>query len=258
MGGNVALTIRTETNDYRMDRWTNIMPWLLHMPALLEGKPEGLDAALESWLSMKADWETHGPKGPFDQPMTSAYAPYPYGLKPSEYGAIVMDFPSKTLLSLQGYCDVGSVGWMRMEGGPIARQMNPERDDDVRALITAGRVTSYEAVVKDPHAISGLLALEGAHLLPSPYNQELKILRIPGTLDAQTVLDAADAILDAAPGFSRPFMMARVNVDMSPFQVEQFDESPKGYKAMLARIDALGIPLSEAERKAWLKRASRT
>ena len=110
MGGNLAWTLRLEDGtEYRMDRWTNPMPELIVTPAFLEGEPAALEEALSDWMAMKTDWDGNGATGDFAFPMTSAYAPYPFGLKPSEYGIVVTDFVSQTILSLQGYTDLGGI-----------------------------------------------------------------------------------------------------------------------------------------------------
>lgn len=108
MGGNVAWTIRqADGTEYRMDRWTNIFPDVTMNDAFLGGEPEAFAAAIESWLSMKDDWERNRATGKFENNMTKVYAPYPFGLRPSEYGFIVTDFVTKTMISCQHYTTLG-------------------------------------------------------------------------------------------------------------------------------------------------------
>lgn len=107
MGGNVAWTLRlADGTEHRMDRWTNIFPEITMNDAFLAGEQAAIDEALESWLGMKADWEANRETGKFRHNMTEVYAPYPFGLRPSEYGFIVTDFVTKTIISCQHYTNM--------------------------------------------------------------------------------------------------------------------------------------------------------
>lgn len=108
MGGNIAWTLRlSDGTEHRMDRWTNPLPDVLVDPAFLAEEPEAIARALKSWLEMGDDWRRNGPDGPFEHNMTEVYAPYPYGLKPSEYGFVVTDFPSRTVIACNHYFTLG-------------------------------------------------------------------------------------------------------------------------------------------------------
>ena len=113
MGGSIAWTVREANGvEHRMKRWTNIMPGTI-TDDFLAGDPALFAEAMESYLGMKADWERNGPDGPFEHNMTDAYAPYPYGLTPAEYGFIVTDFQTKTLISCNHYTSFDHIWVMR-------------------------------------------------------------------------------------------------------------------------------------------------
>jgi len=107
MGGNVAWTIRTADGvEYRMDRWTNVFPEVVSDEFLFGSGPH-LEAAVREWQDMRDDWERNKDSGQYALPMTPVYAPFPYGLRPSEYGFIYTDFVTGTLVSCQHYCGFG-------------------------------------------------------------------------------------------------------------------------------------------------------
>lgn len=113
MGGTISITLRVNNEEvYKMDRSTNILPYFLAHHGLYSGLGADLDSwkaeFLEKWLEMKDDWDKNHETGQFQFPMTPCYMPG--GLtSPSGYGLVVIDIPSKSILSLQGYCSVGCV-----------------------------------------------------------------------------------------------------------------------------------------------------
>jgi len=110
MGGNIAWTIRLEdSTEYRMERWTNIFPEVTMDDTFLLGSPLAFEDAMRSWFAMKQDWEDNKDTGQFRENMTSVYAPYPNLLAPSEYGLVVTDFVSKTIISCNGYTSLERV-----------------------------------------------------------------------------------------------------------------------------------------------------
>ena len=116
MGGNVAMTIRLsdemrkegEQEIYKMDRWTNSFPWYLNHRGLVESSREHFDEYMSQWIEMKDDWDKNGPDGPFKHRMTSCYFPWDI-MAPSEYGLIVVDYQTKTIISMQGYSHIGGL-----------------------------------------------------------------------------------------------------------------------------------------------------
>jgi hypothetical protein len=255
MGGNVALTIRKDGQEYRMDRWTNIMPSLLHDISFLNGEKDALDDALDSWVGMKEDWERNGPDGPFDFNMTPVYAPFPYGLKPSEYGAIVVDFDTNHLLNLQGYCGVGTIDYLRMGYGPRAAEMNPDKEDIVNAMAAAGRIQKYTAWVKNEDALTHLLSIEGATYGPCPV-YGYPCVTWPGNTDKNNLLALLDDVTE--PGAARyvehAITRTQVVLDMKPFTLIDYPESAQGYQDMRDKILELGFTLSQDELDGWEER----
>lgn len=295
MGGNLAWTLRLEDGtEYRMDRWTNAMPELITNAAFLRGEPAAIEAALDSWLAMKADWEANKDNGTFKLPMTEVYAPYPYGMQPSEYGLVVTDFVTKTILSLQGYTNLGQINAVRQAFGPSAAQTFPSKVAQLETWARDGRVKSYEFLLRSEKAAQRLADL-GGEVSTHPHG-DAWIALIPGSVDLETLTarcdevradipphpqaaeiaamraeagdappegsDAAKALL-IADGLERghamdhdPFIFAQAHPDLAPFTLEEFDEDADGYEALRARILELGFMLDNEEEAAWSARIS--
>lgn len=255
MGGNVALTIRKDGQEFRMTRWTNILPSLLHDIRFLNGEPDTLKEVLSTWEDMKDDWERNGPNGPFDHVMTPTYSPYPYGLKPSGYGAVVVDFDTNHILNLQGYCDVGNIDYLRMGYGPRAAEMNPDKEDTVNDAAAAGRIKRYTVWVKNEDALEHLLSIEGATFGPCP-QYGYPCVTWPGNTDKAALLALLDDVTEpgAARYVERAFTRPQVVFDMSPFNLFTYSENGQGYQKMRDKIIKLGFALSQDELDGWEER----
>jgi len=98
MGGVIALTVRLpDGKEYRMERWTNILPSIIHAPKFWNGDPAIWKDPLEHWVresAKKAKGET----------IISSWQMYKHPfLAPSEYGILVIDYTTMTIVSAQGY-----------------------------------------------------------------------------------------------------------------------------------------------------------
>lgn len=103
MGGSVHVYLRTPQGDfYRMRRWTNSLG-LIENCILRPNTEEEVNNYMQSWLDMHEDWKMNKHKQRFHFPMTDAYFPSPTDINYSEYGAVFVDFVSKTLLSFNDY-----------------------------------------------------------------------------------------------------------------------------------------------------------
>lgn len=106
MGGSVKVIIRKEDGTINaMTRWTNSLSWLLHTPdCFISTENDAFNRYMRSFNDMKADYDKHKHDGQFELNMTDVY--FYEGcdtLAPVEYGIVVMDYKTKTLISSQGY-----------------------------------------------------------------------------------------------------------------------------------------------------------
>lgn len=294
MGGNLAWTLRTaDGTQHRMDRWTNAMPTLITNPAFLDGAPDAIQAALADWEMMRADWEANKATGTYEHTMTPAYAPYPYGLQPSEYGLVVTDFVTHTILSLQGYTHLGQCMATRQVYGPSHANVSPARWAQNVALTQAGRIASWEFWIESKEAAQHFDAL-GATRTPSPYDDLRWKVIVPGSVDIDTLNACCDALrapkgpnphqalidqlrqemdtmLDEQQrteakavvelyetyhtmGADNPILMGHANVDLAPFTLEEFPETSAGTVALHARLFELGFELTQEEEAVWTAR----
>jgi len=104
MGGVIGLTVRLpDGKEYRMERWTNILPSLIYTPQFWNG-----DADI--WKETLKHWETETAKKSRGKTLISSWRMYQHSyLAPSEYGILVIDYKTMTIVSAQGYLSVVAI-----------------------------------------------------------------------------------------------------------------------------------------------------
>jgi hypothetical protein len=243
MGGNVAWTLRLPDGiEHRMQRWTNVfggIDGVTSTDAFLKGEPEAIQQSLKSWLSMKADWEANSGSGKYREHMTSVYAPYPYGLRPSEYGFFVTDFRNYTIISCQTYTRL-----LRFQ--IYGRYLNPEsltpNDTDtygdplsekyaiLQELHRQGRIETFENEDYEDQSTKGLSLPEIINLAMKEHQSHHRNSKIIGYVGIKPV---------------------------EPWRILDFEAfSEDGRRAAFSAVKNLGFGLSEAEEKdfeQWIK-----
>ena len=92
MGGALAITVRqSDGTENRMERWTNIIPAWFRTLKVQELDDAYLQAFVDSFKEMPG------------------FATQDYGLMPSEYGLIVVDFQTRTILSSNDYTSLNKL-----------------------------------------------------------------------------------------------------------------------------------------------------
>jgi len=110
MGGNIMVGfIDLDGTVWRMERWTNPLPWFIHNRRFIARNPLHVAEWMDDYFVMKKDWDEHGPDGPFTENMTPVYAPFPAPLIPSEYGIVLIDMEQLTIHSMNGYFAPGRI-----------------------------------------------------------------------------------------------------------------------------------------------------
>lgn len=104
MGGQIGLTIRQKDGtEHRMERWTNILPSVLYCPGFWQGDESIWDDSIEHWYNEVA-------KGSKGQTIITSWKMYKHPfLAPSEYGILIIDYQTMTIISAQDYLGVGQV-----------------------------------------------------------------------------------------------------------------------------------------------------
>lgn len=250
MGGNLAWTLRlSDGTEYQMDTWTNALPQTILNPAFLDEAPEGVEAAVAPWLAMKADWEANRKSENFDQPMTPFYAPYPFGIRPSEYGLIVTCFRTKTLLSLQGYTDLTRIMDMRLMSGPDCDQAFPGRRAQAEALRAAGRILRYEFVLMKEGAAKAFEA--AGHKVEAHPHGGAWIATVDGECDYDALTRLCDDLRKKDRFPECNILEAIARVDLSPFTFREFPENSAGMRDLRSAVQDLGFDIAPEHEKDW-------
>jgi len=230
MGGSIAWTIREANgNEHRMKRWTNIIPETI-TDGFLAGDPALFEEAMESYLNMKADWERNGPDGPFEHPMTTAYAPYPFGLQPAEYGFIVTDFQTKTLISCNHYTSFDHIWVMRS-------MFNADPDDEEDQY--ADRIARFTRMFEEGRILT-LWSFDRT-------NRHMNKLVPPVSTSFNDLVEKSCKLVDDH----------MVTFDVQPpagwtflhFNSDRTDTRQQAFQA----VEALGFKVSEEERAEWVE-----
>lgn len=99
MGGIVALTIRFEEGrEWRGSCWTNVLPHGLFVPEFFASDADVSRRHVEKWIAAIDEHRAA-------EPEVAEVWGWHKLLAPVEYGLVVVDFVSRTLISHQGYTD---------------------------------------------------------------------------------------------------------------------------------------------------------
>ena len=206
MGGTVAVTVREENGtEHRMSRWTNNLPYFVVNLKTFQKDPEHL----QNYISM--------PRPDFINDNE--------GLAPVQYGLVVVDYMTDTILTMQGYSSLDSISGAGIRLAVDAKRYNRGNDDDdfarFKELLYNGRIKSIQTW----NGV-GLQDEDLSNAKPCQILEEFSDIRRNG------------------------FEM--INVDTAPFKVEKFEESAQGALSMKGRLAELDFQYTKEEDKVWL------
>ena len=233
MGGTVSVTVREEDGtEHRMERWTNALSHFVTNLKLCQKDPKHLKEYLSTWKDFEDDWKKNGHKFDrdkgnyevFENQMTPCYYPA-VGLAPVDYGLVVIDFKTNNILSMQGYTSLNVVlgSSIRMAMGGYE---DPDELDRFKELLYDRRITTYETVA---------FGLGGS-----------------GTIKEDLTNAKPCQVLNRFKDDGRHVGIEYLHVDLSPFTLEDFEESAQGALAMKGRLAELGFRYTKKEDKGWL------
>lgn len=244
MGGSIGFTIREKNGtEHRMCRWTNSMPGFINHIDFIEESDEHLQNYLKVYLDMKEDWEKHGEDwdaegrdyGIFEHHMTPVYAPFNGILAPIEYGLVVVDYQTNTVLHCQGYTSFGSIygmeffssfaknkPWEYIGGGweEITR--------DNQRLIDSGKIKSFMTYDRET------------------YDE----IHTPIT-DIDKQMAPYVKVMESRRRRKRKEVPEKVILDMNPWKVIRFKEGKEGFDKFREEVTKLGFVLNEKDREEW-------
>ena len=225
MGGTVAVTLRKPDGaEYRMDRWTNSMPWGICNLKMLQSDEAHITEYLKPWLDMQDDWERNKESGVFENNMTSCYFPS-MGLVPCGYGLVVVDHINKVILDMQGYSGLDNIA-------PVSLSLELPRkmpEDGVFTFDPDGSVVRFKEFL-DAGLVKGIKTKDSFDKLDMTFDQlVVKLMDWENTRD-----------------------WYKFDLDLNGWSYESFGEyDPVAMKAMRNRILELGFVISDEENKAW-------
>jgi len=212
MGGTVSVTVRRKGEEFRMQRWTNSLPWFALNDRLYEGGEDYLNDYLEQWLLMKSDYEKNKDSGKFEHNMTDAYFPSS-GLCPDGYGLVVVDYDTRTILSMQDYCSFNDIN----TAGILLDKDNKSEDS---------RYSIFKRLVEKGY-------------INSAYTREGEI-----DISSMSFTDIEEKYLGE---ITDSYYFTIIN----DWDVIYFDDDADGVRAFKDKVEELGFELSDTEENYW-------
>ncbi len=219
MGGTIGITIRTmDRKEHRMLRWTNPMPSFFHDIKFIDGDEGHVNEYLKMWYEMVDAYNN----GKLDEmPMADVYVPGA-GLYPSEYGLVLVDYPSRTIISSQGYTNVNGIHVAGVSNAAMTKKFNPDKFCE--------NYERYKALFDQKKVV-----------LPRT-NKTYKHLQIEGITFEDFIAEdenGNDVYYDAF-------------LDMRPWKVHLYEPYvEKDVLKMKKHVQKLGFTLTESEEKEW-------
>lgn len=234
MGGTISVAIRLsdeirkpdEPEIYKMYRWTNSLQLLWSDPRLAKNDRSHLDEYLKQWIEMRDDYEKNKKTDNFQFNMTPVYAPYDaVPLAPDGYGLVVCDYQTQTILSMQGYTEPTSLLFMS----------SWDTTEDILHALRNNLLILHSYHPKNPNIrMEGKVANGLADLLEEykkDYRSTIDILNKFGKMHGDTYM-----------GFL---------IDLSPWTILEFKESPDGSAKFLEKLKDLNFEFSDADLEQW-------
>jgi len=223
MGGVIGFTLRiADGTEYRMSRWTNWSPWAIDNIGMVHKSPQHVEAVLHEWIKQK-DW-------PDDKKNWSYHEPF---LAPSQYGLVVVDFLNNKILDCNGYHAFGKMGRC---GLSLDFKIEDCGDSDDTTVFSEEGTDAYRfyQFFKEKRIKHYQMWQNGKkHVHPTDFN-------------SLTPKELAKFITKYDPESDGFFIL-----DMSPFEVTRFQESPEGWKLFRQAVLDLGFKLTDEEEEIW-------
>ncbi|MBS3146067.1 hypothetical protein J4471_00020 [Candidatus Woesearchaeota archaeon] len=259
MGGSIGVTVREENGkEHRMCRWTNTLPWFITNLRFLNKDPKHLEAYLEQWNIMKADYDNHKNEWesikqkygrdawnhePFENNMTGCYAPYAF-LAPQGYGLVVVDMQKDIVLDFQGYTSLDTI-----HGVSIASDMSSVAPG-LHEFVIGGQQTKKLSKKAFYLKNDFLNSVRFRELFEAGrITKAIMDIRYPDkliSLNGKSLNDTIDLLENDVEKF------LQFPINMSPYEVIKYKEhNSKEAQRMQVKIKELGFTLSDEEESMW-------
>lgn len=251
MGGTIAMIIRKPDGEtLPMLRWTNILTDFLGSATFLRGDFDAWWPEFsKEWLAMRDDHERHRDTGRFELEMTPVYFPHDR-LAPDGYGLVVVDFPARRVLDIQGY---SALGMARIAGFDY---MNDEEVRDMKEKHAEGRMPTLNLHVRTQGAKTSFLAeIDVSGRSWDEFRAALKTLCVHGFPgDAELGRLCADLGVDVPRGChanDRCFPMLARFPYRSDWVFSTFEESAMGHVHLKRALEDLGYVFAPEDEVCW-------
>lgn len=243
MGGSIAVTIR-EVNgaEHRMCRWTNATPNFVKSFKTWKHDSRHIEDYVRTWREMREDWETHRDTGKFVHPMTEVYAQHPY-LAPCEYGLLIVDHQSNSILSCQGY-----TRYDRFYYGMLLSDMRSWRQAGNLVMFPGGEVPDPKAAFFDDDQPDSCRVIRDwcdagkvTWEFPSGHKSRYQVT-------AEALWSACDRVWDDR---GSPEYHSDLKLDWSPWRCVAYPETLAGWQEFSNEINLLGFSLDAQEKALW-------
>ena len=237
MGGNMGVTLRFEDGSIEaMSRCTNPLPRFINSYGFITSNKQHLDDYMKTWYEMKDDYDRNKSTGKFEQPMTPVYA-WNREKIPDEYGIVVIDYQTKTVLHSQGYTDFGQTYF---------GNFNHVDEEDIAALkllvdnkMVSSVLWTYDNNEKDlaGYYVARKNAIDNA----KPFEGTVEEFIAATSWDAKRNASLSSTIL--ADG--------TIIFNMTPWTVTRYDESKEGLLQLKEKMSELGFIFTDSENNQW-------
>lgn len=226
MGGVVGVTIRQDDGTvHKMSRWTNSLPYFINDLGLIKKHKRHLNGYLKQWFDMVKDYDS----GKKKLNMSEVYATHRI-LAPIDYGLVVVDYQSKTILHMQGYTMLGTI---------LACDIHERRTpaDEKKILAAMHKSGLFKKVMcYDARPDRG----EKENKFP--------IIDIDQNWTFEEFMHQCTINRN-----NNGIEWQRIVLDMSPWKIVRFNETKKGLDKFKENVIKLGFVLTEEEKKTWSK-----
>ena len=229
MGGLIGMTLRLEDgSEHRMSRHTNWTPYAIDNIELANKNPLYIESVLvQPWKEAldKKEEDRHWTYG----------SPF---LAPADYGLVVVDLLKNKILECNGYHMFGAFNVAGI-GLDLPVQIPPEITD----------VSTLYLAEPDSDAYRFYQFYKENRIKEFSYaNPERRVAMID-----EPISDINDWPLKKITDFilSKKSRLGHFVIDMSPFEVIRFKESPQGFQEFRQAVLDLGFLLSEEEEEMW-------
>lgn len=222
MGGSVGITIRQEDDvEHRMCRWTNSIPDFINHIKLIKKDESHLNDYLSLWFQMLEEY-TSGEYKKKEHTMSDVYAPYPF-LAPMDYGLVVVDYKTSTILHMQNYTALGSI-----------------LPCDIDFELTSKSELQDYKVLFDERRFLKVRCYDPTEGVDDPF----PIIELDEKMSFEEfVTNCMDN--DKIPKWRF------IEVDLSPWTITRFEKNLEGLKELKKSIIKLGFTFSEEEENMW-------